>query len=206
MSSEVWKNISIVFLSVGSLFLIITIVLSIKFQLFSIIKAELQNRKSSGEEEYFAYAENKNKMDNVVEQFSQEDIPFAIPIGTSHVQESVSSATVPTFRNRGDPAQNTLLSENTDSATVLSTSRRNSVPEVSENTGSATVLSTSRRYTDLEVDNSATVVTSRRRNPSSTAVENDAFSPPEESTEDFVIIDNIMVIHGDPSRVQGNNA
>ena len=47
MNSETWHNISIVFLVSGIVFLLTTVILSIKFQLFSILKSEIEMKKES---------------------------------------------------------------------------------------------------------------------------------------------------------------
>ena len=64
MNSQTLNIISYILLGLGVLFLILTIIFSVKFKLVSIIKSELGNkkkRKTSESEDYFSYVENKNK-------------------------------------------------------------------------------------------------------------------------------------------------
>lgn len=71
MDPKIWHNLSYIFLSAGIVFFIITVILSVKFQLFSMIKAELGNRQKktiTDKEEYFAFVENKNKAINNIEE------------------------------------------------------------------------------------------------------------------------------------------
>ena len=61
MNPESWHSISTVFLIVGIVFFVLTVWLSVKFNLISIIKSELNNRKerhSSDENDYFIVNEH----------------------------------------------------------------------------------------------------------------------------------------------------
>ena len=45
MSPKIWHDISYVFLASGIVFLVLTIILSVRFQLSSMIKSEFGNKK-----------------------------------------------------------------------------------------------------------------------------------------------------------------
>ncbi len=149
MSPKIWHDISYVFLASGIIFLVLTIILSIKFQLFSMIKSELGNRKKkeiSGAEGYFDFVENKNKSLNNIEEIAE------------------SVGTLP--KNKKTAPERAAYQSAADEppATMLISSARRSAPQ----------------------DDGATVVTSRK-----TAAE-------QQKKDDFEILDNIIVIHGNP--------
>jgi len=58
MSSETWRNISTVFLVLGILFLVVTVAFSVKFQLFSIIKSEIELKKERRNMDTSDYLDN----------------------------------------------------------------------------------------------------------------------------------------------------
>ena len=148
MNPESWRSISTVFLIVGIVFFVLTVWLSVKFNLISIIKSELNNRKerqSSDENDYFIVngnSESRNNTDNTVSS----------PSGREETNTS-----------------NTVLA-----------------PVNEESNTSNTVLAPVREESNL----SNTVFVSGENN--GTYEEND----------DFIISENIIVIHGDPSSIR----
>lgn len=148
MNPESWRSISTVFLIVGIVFFVLTVWLSVKFNLISIIKLELNNRKerqSSDENDYFIVngnSESRNNTDNTISSPSDREEP-----NTS----------------------NTVLA-----------------PVREEPNTSNTVLATPHEESNL----SNTVFVSGENN--GTYEEND----------DFIISENIIVIHGDPSSIR----
>lgn len=74
MTPELWSNISYVLLATGIIFFMVTVILAVKFQLLTMLKAELsrsrkKNKMSAGEE-YFAYVENTRRDTNTIEEIS----------------------------------------------------------------------------------------------------------------------------------------
>lgn len=138
MSSKIWNDISYIFLTSGIAFLILTVILSIKFQIFSMIKSEFGNKKKkeiSAGEDYFAYVENKNKSLNNIEEIKN-------PVGTE-----------PNVRKKSPEKTADQRMENDPPSTVLISSAKRSVPQ---NSG-ATVVS-SRRTTANPPDDDSLVI------------------------------------------------
>lgn len=138
MSSKIWHDISYIFLTSGIAFLILTVILSIKFQIFSMIKSEFGNKKKkeiSAGEDYFAYVENKNKSLNNIEEIKN-------PVGTEPNVRKKSPEKTADQRMGNDPP-----------STVLISSAKRSVPQ---NSG-ATVVN-SRRTTANPPDDDSLVI------------------------------------------------
>lgn len=162
MNPESWRSISTVFLIVGIVFFVLTVWLSVKFNLISIIKSELNNRKerqSSDENDYFIVngnSESRNNTDNTVSS----------PSGR---EETNTSNTVLAPVNEESNTSNTVLA-----------------PVREESNTSNTVLATPHEESNL----SNTVFVSGENN--------DTY----EENDDFIISENIIVIHGDPSSIR----
>ena len=137
MSSKIWHDISYIFLTSGIAFLILTIVLSIKFQIFSMIKSEFGNKKKkeiSAGEDYFAYVENKNKSLNNIEEI--KNMPVTEPDIRKNAPEK------PMNRQAADDPP----------STVLISSAKSSAPQ----SGAATVVNS--RRTALNMPDSDSLV------------------------------------------------
>lgn len=83
MSSETLHIISTAFFVSGVIFLILTIVFAIKFELLSMLKSNVKIRKEkifSDGDEYFAYVENKKKNSYT---YSSENQPSGITESSS---------------------------------------------------------------------------------------------------------------------------
>ncbi|MBQ3948066.1 MAG: hypothetical protein II656_06040 [Ruminococcus sp.] len=148
MDSNTWRNISYILLISGIVFLILTIILAIKFQLLSMIKAELNHKKkktNSDNRDYFEYVENKNR-NNI---------------------EAISGSERSGF-------------------TEKTTAARKAVPPpiVDETPATVVISSAKKKVQPANID--ATVLT--RRNT-------------EQNENEFIITENIIVIHGDPDIV-----
>ena len=79
MSPQLWNNISYILLVTGILFFTVTVILAVKFQLITMLKAEMNRRhgknKMSAGEEYFNYVESRTHNTNAIEEISTtEDI------------------------------------------------------------------------------------------------------------------------------------
>lgn len=138
MSPKIWHDISYVFLASGIVFLVLTIILSVKFQLFSMLKSEIGNKKKkeiSGGEDYFAYVENKNKSLNNIEEIKS------------------SMSTELSGRKKSPEKTAYQCAEDDPSSTVLISSAKRSAPQ---NSG-ATVVSSRRTAADPQDDDSLVI-------------------------------------------------
>lgn len=138
MSPKIWHDISYVFLASGIVFLVLTIILSVRFQLFSMIKSEFGNKKKkeiSGGEDYFAYVENKNKSLNNIEE----------------IKGSINTE----LSGKKKPPEKTAYQRAADdpASTVLISSVKRSVPQGD----GATVVSSRRTAADTQ-DNDSLVI------------------------------------------------
>jgi Na+(H+)/acetate symporter ActP len=155
MSPQTWQDISYVLIVVGIVFLIVTIVLSVKFQLVSMIRVMLSDRKDAAAgNEYFDYVGNKNN-----------DI--------DRIEGSVRTQT-------GEKV-NTVLAEHSEP--VRTQIQKKSAPVKN----SSTVLVSPERK--APADSSGTVLISRKNRHH------------ENSEDEFVITENIIVIHGNAEMI-----
>ncbi|MDE5620129.1 MAG: hypothetical protein K2I80_06365 [Ruminococcus sp.] len=146
MNPESWHSISTVFLIVGIIFFILTVWLSVKFNLLSIIKSEISNRKerqNSDENDYFIINQNSNSnsSENAVIYNSKNNIVSSL----SNQEESNVSNTVLAPKQEELNVSNTIL--------------------VSEES-------------------------------------NGTYEEHHKENDDFIISENIIVIHGDPSAIR----
>lgn len=171
MNPELWHSISTVFLIIGIVFFIITVLLSVKFRLISIIQSEINNRRErknpNEENDYFIIRENKsdnsengmnydNSIRNMTSSSNQEK-NFSNTVLAPQQEKSVSSNTV--LAPQSEPiAGNTVL-----------------VSQQAEPVAGNTVFVSS---------------------------ESDDFEEHNNENDDFVISENIIVIHGDPSTIR----
>ncbi len=174
MNPELWHSISNVFLIVGIVFFVLTVWLSVKFHLISIIQSEINNRRErknpDEENDYFIIRENKS--DNSGNGINYNNGTGNMVSSLSNQEESVSSNTVLAPQQEESVSSNTVLApqqgEPVSSNTIL-------VSQQEEPVAGNTVF-VSAESTDYEEHNN----------------END----------DFVISENIIVIHGDPSSIR----
>lgn len=118
MSPQTWQEISYILVAVGIGFLVVTIILSIKFQLVSMIRTELSNRKGlAAEKEYFDYVENKN---NSIDRIDVSD-KASENTKTNRVQTPPDEAKEPVINTKTEKITN---EEENDSSTVLVSSGR----------------------------------------------------------------------------------
>ena len=209
MSPELWHQIAIGFLIVGILALISTIFFSVKFQLFSMIRSELESRKNNSiadEKEYFKFVEDKNKS-NRSEQRSLTEGKFSIG-GVSYTESTKKQESASAQKPSPSVAPPEPQEDFGGGAATVVTSRGRTESEPQENFGggAATVV-TSRGRTESEpqADNgggSATVViSSRNRRAAQSESKPEAAAETAESKDDFVILETVMEIHGAPSLI-----
>ncbi|MBE6876677.1 MAG: hypothetical protein E7496_08170 [Ruminococcus sp.] len=171
MSPDTWHELSVWLLRAGFLFLIAAVGCSVRFNLISMIKSEInerKNRKFSDNEAYFNYVERQNKAENR---------DFLIDDATAPVPESSSSGTVATRRT---------APESPSSGTVVT---RRTAPE-SPSSGTVVTRRMATSILSPEQPSSATVVVHRT-------------SSNQENNSEFVLLENIIVIHGNPEKVHG---
>ncbi|MCM1506010.1 MAG: hypothetical protein NC177_02590 [Ruminococcus flavefaciens] len=185
MSPELWRNISNVFLIAGIIFLVLTVWLSSKFHLISIIQTEINNRKdrkNSDEIDYFTMNENK--------VFNESE-------------ESISHITITDNNKNFNNASSTVLAPQQEE---LNTSNTVLAPQQEELNTSNTVLAPQQE--ELNTSNTVLAPQQEELNTSNTV-----FVPQQEEintideednneTDDFIISENIIVIHGDPSSIR----
>lgn len=96
MSPELWSNISYILLVTGIIFFTVTVILAVKFQLLSMLKADLtRSRKKirmTPSEEYFAFVERKNRELSAIEEVSSS---IEIKAVSEDVKPKVSVQPVP---------------------------------------------------------------------------------------------------------------
>ena len=158
MDSSAWYQLSMWLLRFGFLFMIAFGVCAVKFDLVSMIKSEINERKNRrflDNESYFAYVEEKNK-ENDEESPSFQMETAGMPSQKPHSPENTFSASVPNPTVREAPPSGTVVTHRTEKETPPP---------------------------------SGTVVTHRS-------------AQKQETSNEFVLLENIMVIHGNPELIQ----
>lgn len=162
MSPNTWNIISTILLISGIVFLLLTIILSVKFQLIDIIRDEINNHKNNKYGGvYFAYGEKSS---------------------TSTTTGSISSSV-----NMQAENIDVQKEDNTSSTEIIGQKHRNTAENQPENGGndnsSVTVLVSYEKKAESNTSNTVVISSGKK-------------SRKVNSENDFVITENIIVIHG----------
>ena len=158
MNSEIWHNISTAFLILGIVFMLITLVLAVRFNLLAIIKSEIdliKEKKNANDSDYLYNAVSDSRASNISgnaekEKEKQKSSTYSLDSSTPvKAPSSAASTTIITPASMQSPAQN----------------------------GGTIIIS----HSDTSQES-----------------EENAY----DSENSFVITQNIIVIHGDPSAIR----
>ena len=187
MDPQILVNCSYIFLAAGIILLILTVVLFFKFGIIGIIRAEAAERKEAAE------SGNESYYNRVVSQIHKDASP-----------ENANGS-------GNDPAGDNMTTEEKRSYTVQNPKKKKKSPDPALSVPEGSPVPVAQEPDDEQSDasitpgcDSITVVVSGNRNkndPGETVV-TPRNKKRDLKDDDFFIVDDIIVIHGDPHAIK----